>query len=78
MPEVLDDKSEHCIPFILDGLKAKHSAGEGSPLLVGVNGAQGSGKSTLVCGTAHSKSWLSFPVASASSTTDFSLFLEQR
>jgi pantothenate kinase-related protein Tda10 len=78
MPEVLDDKSDHCIPFILDRLKAKYSAGQLSPLLVGVNGAQGSGKSNLVCGTAHSELWLPFPVASASSTADYSLFLEQR
>ena len=47
--EMLDDKSEHCIPFILDGLQRKfpHDT-QRSPFFVGLNGAQGSGKTTLV------------------------------
>jgi D-glycerate 3-kinase len=52
-----DDKSEHCIPFILECLQAhrsqyagQHDNGRTSlpPLILGVNGIQGSGKTTLV------------------------------
>lgn len=54
MPEIVDDKSEHCVPFILDRI-AKHresyaSKGEKpTPFFVGLNGVQGAGKTTLVC-----------------------------
>jgi pantothenate kinase-related protein Tda10 len=54
MPEIIDDKSEHCIPFILDRI-TKHresyaSKGEEpTPFFVGLNGVQGAGKTTLVC-----------------------------
>ena len=53
MPEIVDDKSEHCVPFILD-LIAKHlqryqSIGEKAPpFFIGLNGVQGAGKTTLV------------------------------
>ncbi|KAM0718660.1 hypothetical protein Q7P37_005731 [Cladosporium fusiforme] len=53
MPEIIDDKSEHCVPFILDRI-AKHreqyiSKGETpTPFFVGLNGVQGAGKTTLV------------------------------
>lgn len=46
---MLDDKSEHCIPFILERLSDKKKDGASQePLLLGLNGAQGSGKTTLV------------------------------
>ena len=48
MPDVVDDKSEYCIPFILECWKEKQLHGHESPLFVGINGAQGSGKTTLV------------------------------
>jgi hypothetical protein len=54
MPEIIDDKSEHCVPFILDRI-TKHresyaSKGEEpTPFFVGLNGVQGAGKTTLVC-----------------------------
>jgi D-glycerate 3-kinase len=53
MPEIIDDKSEHCVPFILDRI-TKHreffaSKGEEpTPFFVGLNGVQGAGKTTLV------------------------------
>ena len=52
MPETLDDKSEYCIPFILDQLekhKATHKAKKKvPPFIIGLNGVQGAGKTTLV------------------------------
>ena len=48
MPEIVDDKSEHCISFILERLQKKRLRSEGVPFFVGINGAQGSGKTTLV------------------------------
>lgn len=54
MPEIIDDKSEHCVPFLLDRLKA-HQARYGAsdskrtpPLFLGLNGVQGAGKTVLV------------------------------
>ena len=52
MPEIFDDKSEHFIPFILERLEAhgRNHAGEEipPPFFLGLNGVQGSGKTTLV------------------------------
>jgi D-glycerate 3-kinase len=54
MPEIIDDKSEHCVPFILDRI-TKHRESyaakgeEPTPFFVGLNGVQGAGKTTLVC-----------------------------
>lgn len=53
MPEIIDDKSEHCVPFILDRIathREQHtSKGETpTPFFVGLNGVQGAGKTTLV------------------------------
>ena len=55
MPEIVDDKSEHCIPFILERLKQhrEHYESKGEtppPFFLGLNGVQGAGKTTLVCG----------------------------
>ena len=50
MPEIIDDKSQFCIPFLLDRVKA-HQARYGSdppPLFLGLNGVQGAGKTVLV------------------------------
>lgn len=49
MPEILDDKSEHCTNFILTCLEKRSAGVQEVPLFVGLNGAQGSGKTTLVC-----------------------------
>ncbi|KAK4692716.1 D-glycerate 3-kinase, partial [Lecanoromycetidae sp. Uapishka_2] len=46
MPEILDDKSECCISFIISCLKSS-GGDEETPLFVGLNGPQGSGKTTL-------------------------------
>jgi len=52
MPDIVDDKSEHCIRFLLDCLDAhrQRNAGDAAPppFFLGLNGVQGSGKSTLV------------------------------
>ncbi|OJJ46580.1 hypothetical protein ASPZODRAFT_132650 [Penicilliopsis zonata CBS 506.65] len=52
MPEIFDDKSEHCIPFLLERLRA-HQARHGNspeapPFFLGLNGVQGAGKTVLV------------------------------
>lgn len=53
MPEIIDDKSEHCVPFILERIKAHREqyAAESErppPFFIGLNGVQGAGKTTLV------------------------------
>jgi D-glycerate 3-kinase len=53
MPEIIDDKSEHCIPFILERIKQHCNQYEAKnetppPFFVGLNGVQGAGKTTLV------------------------------
>lgn len=46
---VLDDKSPICIPFILSQLEAhKKQSLEPRPFIIGLNGVQGVGKTTLV------------------------------
>ena len=54
MPEVIDDKTEHCIPFVLERIKIHRQQHEGKgekipPFFLGLNGVQGAGKTTLVC-----------------------------
>ncbi|KAF2431336.1 P-loop containing nucleoside triphosphate hydrolase protein [Tothia fuscella] len=44
---IIDDKSEHCIPFLLERLE-NHQKTEDRPFFLGLNGVQGAGKSTLV------------------------------
>ncbi|CBF79067.1 TDA10 family protein [Aspergillus nidulans FGSC A4] len=53
MPEIFDDKSQHCIPFLLQRLKAhqaRHSNDPANtpPFFLGLNGVQGAGKTVLV------------------------------
>ena len=53
MPEVIDDKTEHCIPFVLERLKIHRERYESTgeevpPFFLGLNGVQGAGKTTLV------------------------------
>ncbi|KAJ9386370.1 hypothetical protein DTO063F5_3633 [Paecilomyces variotii] len=52
MPEIVDDKSQHCIPFILERLKvhqARHKDDpDAPPFFLGLNGVQGAGKTVLV------------------------------
>ncbi|KAI1133603.1 putative Uridine/cytidine kinase [Nemania abortiva] len=47
-PEVYDDKSPICIPFILERLRTHLSSGSTRPFIIGLNGVQGVGKTTLV------------------------------
>lgn len=50
-PQVIDDKSEHCVPFILDRIQhhqEAYSDAEVPPFFIGLNGVQGAGKTTLV------------------------------
>jgi pantothenate kinase-related protein Tda10 len=58
--EIVDDKSEHCIPFILDKIKAHHDyhkkeGTDAPPFFLGLNGIQGAGKTTLVSGSISTK-----------------------
>ncbi|KAG4429682.1 hypothetical protein IFR05_014837 [Cadophora sp. M221] len=46
-PTIIDDKSPHCIPFILS-LLTTHPPSSQSPFIIGLNGVQGAGKTTLV------------------------------
>ncbi|PLB40504.1 TDA10 family protein [Aspergillus candidus] len=53
MPEIIDDKSQHCIPFLLERLKAhqarfNHDPASTPPFFLGLNGVQGAGKTVLV------------------------------
>ncbi|CRG91246.1 putative kinase mug58 [Talaromyces islandicus] len=53
MPEVIDDKSQHCIPFLLARLKEHQSRyadrpDDVPPFFLGLNGVQGAGKTVLV------------------------------
>ncbi|OTB08194.1 hypothetical protein M426DRAFT_317295 [Hypoxylon sp. CI-4A] len=46
---IIDDKSPICIPFILDLYQKYKSASDSSrPFIIGLNGVQGAGKTTLV------------------------------
>ncbi|KAJ5090575.1 hypothetical protein N7532_009259 [Penicillium argentinense] len=56
MPEIVDDKSQYCIPFLLERLRAhaeRHrkdgkSGADTPPFFLGLNGVQGAGKTVLV------------------------------
>lgn len=54
MPEIIDDKSQFCVPFLLDRVtahQARYGASDASqtpPLFLGLNGVQGAGKTVLV------------------------------
>ncbi|KAI1879008.1 hypothetical protein JX265_003185 [Neoarthrinium moseri] len=48
MAHVVDDKSPICIPFILDRLQAHKANNPDKPFIIGINGVQGIGKTTLV------------------------------
>lgn len=70
MPEVVDDKSQHCIPFILEHIKQHRERYEQKrqtvpPFFLGLNGVQGAGKTTLVgervVSTIHCLSPIRFP-----------------
>ncbi|KAG9238879.1 putative Uridine/cytidine kinase [Amylocarpus encephaloides] len=50
-PTFIDDKSPHCIPFIISQLHTYQSQlpqGSTRPFIIGLNGVQGAGKTTLV------------------------------
>lgn len=47
-PQLIDDKSPHCIPFILSRLAIHRAQHPDKPFFVGLNGVQGAGKTTLV------------------------------
>lgn len=56
MANIIDDKTEHCIPFILKAYQehlVHRFQNKGAPLFVGVNGVQGSGKTTVMSGVAE-------------------------
>ncbi|KAK1767983.1 putative d-glycerate 3-kinase [Phialemonium atrogriseum] len=44
----IDDKSPICIPFILERLKLHRASNSTKPFIIGLNGVQGVGKTTLV------------------------------
>jgi D-glycerate 3-kinase len=45
---ILDDKSPHCIPFILTLVEQHLASNSSRPFVIGLNGVQGVGKTTLV------------------------------
>jgi D-glycerate 3-kinase len=45
---IVDDKSPHCIPFILSRLQVHQAETPSKPFFIGLNGVQGAGKTTLV------------------------------
>ncbi|KAI0457519.1 putative Uridine/cytidine kinase [Xylaria acuta] len=47
-PEIYDDKSPICVPFITERLRSHLSSGSTRPFILGLNGVQGVGKTTLV------------------------------
>ncbi|KAF5010919.1 hypothetical protein FDECE_2947 [Fusarium decemcellulare] len=47
-PHFVDDKTPICIPFILSQLKLHREEAPDRPFVIGLNGIQGAGKSTLV------------------------------
>jgi D-glycerate 3-kinase len=51
MPEIIDDKSQHCIPYLLERLRihTERHSGNTPPFFIGLNGVQGAGKTVLVC-----------------------------
>ncbi|ETI27550.1 hypothetical protein G647_09741 [Cladophialophora carrionii CBS 160.54] len=52
MPEIVDDKAQHVVPFILSLLaehqKAHSASSNAPPFFIGLNGVQGAGKTVLV------------------------------
>ena len=53
-PSIVDDKTPHIIPFLLPLLHQHHTTCPGfRPFILGLNGAQGVGKTTLVNTLAH-------------------------
>ncbi|KAI0447089.1 putative Uridine/cytidine kinase [Xylaria telfairii] len=46
--EIYDDKSPICVPFILERLQSHLRSGSTRPFVIGLNGVQGVGKTTLV------------------------------
>lgn len=53
MSGIIDDKSEHCVPFILNHIRQHRQQYDAKgetppPFFVGLNGVQGAGKTTLV------------------------------
>ncbi|KAK6075966.1 D-glycerate 3-kinase [Seiridium cupressi] len=48
MSHIIDDKSPICIPFILERLQGHQAGNSGKPFIIGLNGVQGVGKTTLV------------------------------
>lgn len=51
MPHIVDDKSQHCVPFLLSLLsahQARHRPHDPPPFFIGLNGVQGAGKTVLV------------------------------
>jgi D-glycerate 3-kinase len=49
-PKIIDDKAPHCIPFIISQLHLyqKTATHPKRPFVIGLNGVQGAGKTTLV------------------------------
>lgn len=50
MLEIVDDKSKHCIPFLLERLRihTEQHPSDTPPFFLGLNGVQGAGKTVLV------------------------------
>lgn len=47
-PSFVDDKTPICVPFILEHLQTHQASSPNRPFIIGLNGIQGAGKTTLV------------------------------
>lgn len=47
-PTIIDDKTSHILPFILSHLTHHQKTHPARPFIIGLNGIQGAGKTTLV------------------------------
>jgi pantothenate kinase-related protein Tda10 len=63
MPEIIDDKSQHCIPYLLERLRIHTDRHRGNtpPFFIGLNGVQGAGKTVLVCQPYNASGYQSSP-----------------
>ncbi|KFA62515.1 hypothetical protein S40285_05589 [Stachybotrys chlorohalonatus IBT 40285] len=53
-PHFVDDKTPLCVPFILERLRQHQATSPTRPFIIGLNGIQGAGKTTLVSALSES------------------------
>jgi len=86
MSSIIDDKTEHCIPFLLKCLGRRlenHGQEKPTPFFLGLNGVQGAGKTTLVWHSqvpgklARPSSWTKFEASGFVITRELDVLLEE-